>query len=159
MQQANASRAILGGFVATLALTLLLYLLPYAGGPKMDIAAALGSLFGHGIPAAMSGWWWAGIVWHALNGTFVFSLLYAYLVYGWLRGEDWLRGTVWGLVLWAAMEIVFMPLTRRGIFDDQALHPAAHVLASIILLAIYGAVLGAVAGEQAEHHLHVAHPA
>ncbi len=62
----------------------------------MDIAALLGSLFGHGIPAAMTGLWWVGMMWHFISGTIVFSLIYSYLVYGWLPGSNWFRGMIWG---------------------------------------------------------------
>ena len=142
-----------------LAAVALLYLAPLAGGPKMDIAAMLGSLFGHGYPATMSVLWWAGMVWHFVNGTIIFSLIYSYFVYGWLPGESWLRGILWGLLLWVAMEVAVMPLTGSGVFSDHAVHAGTRVLGSLIVNAIYGAVLGAIAGEQAEHTFHVAHPA
>jgi hypothetical protein len=88
MKQVNLPRALLGGFIGTLVMTILLYLAPLAGGPKMDIAAMLGSFPGHANPATMTGWWWAGMVWHFVNGTVVFSLIYSYFVYGWLPGES-----------------------------------------------------------------------
>ena len=159
MKQVNLSRAVLGGFVGTAVMTAVLYLVPLAGGPKMDIAAMLGSLFGHANPAMMTGWWWAGMLWHFVNGTIIFSLIYSYLVYGWLPGENWFRGAIWGLLLWVAMEVVIMPATGNGVFSDHAIHAGTRVLGSLILHAIYGAVLGAVAGEQAEHTFHAPHPA
>ncbi|HEY1758828.1 MAG TPA: DUF6789 family protein [Bryobacteraceae bacterium] len=160
MRQVNLSRAVLGGFIATLVMTALLYLAPLAGTPKMDIAALLGSFLGHGTaPVSMSALWWAGMLWHFLNGTIIFSLIYAYFVYGWLRGDDWLRGAIWGTVLWIAMEIVIMPLRGNGVFSDHAIHAGARVLTSFIVLAVYGAILGAIAGAQAEHTFQVAHPA
>jgi uncharacterized membrane protein YagU involved in acid resistance len=70
----------------------------------------------------MSVLWWAGMVWHFVNGTIIFSLIYSYFVYGWLPGESWLRGVVWGLLLWVAMEVAVMPLTGSGVFSDQAEH-------------------------------------
>ncbi len=159
MRQVNLSRAVLGGFVGTLVMTALLYLAPLAGGPRMDIAAMLGSLFGHGSPAMMTGWWWAGMAWHFVNGTIVFSLIYSYFVYGILPGENWLRGMIWGLALWIAMEIVVMPLMGSGVFSDHAIHAGIRVAGSLIVHAIYGTFLGAIAGAQAEHTFHVAHPA
>jgi hypothetical protein len=123
MKQVNFSNAILGGFFGTLVMTILLYLAPLAGVPKMDIAAMLGSLFGRGIPATVSGLWWAGMVWHFLNGTIIFSLIYAYFVYGWLPGENWLRGAIWGLFLWIAIEVILMPITGSGVFSDHAAYP------------------------------------
>jgi uncharacterized membrane protein YagU involved in acid resistance len=160
MKHSNFYRAILGGFLGTLVMTALLYLAPLAGAPKADIAALLGSFFGHGIPAIMTGWWWAGMVWHFVNGTIVFSLIYAYLVYGWMAGENWFRGLVWGVVLWLAMEVILMPITGKGVFGDHATMQITRAVVAFIVFGMYGAVLGAVAGAQPEHrHHHVAHPA
>jgi hypothetical protein len=159
MKQVNYSRAALGGFIGTLVMTILLYAAPLVGAPKMDIAALLGSLFGRGIPAMMTGLWWAGMVWHFVNGTIIFSLIYSHSVYGWLPGENWLRGMIWGLVLWIAMEVTLVPMTGSGVFSDHVTYPVIRVLGNLILLAIYGAVFGAIAGEQAEHAHHVTHPA
>jgi hypothetical protein len=159
MKQVNLSRAMIGGFFGTLIMTALLYLAPLAGAPKMDIAAMLGSLFGHGMPAVMTGWWWMGMIWHFVNGTIIFSLIYAYLFYGWLPGEPWLRGMLWGLILWIAMEVILMPLIGSGMFSDHTTYRVMRILDSLILNVIYGAVLGAVAGAQAEHAGHVAHAA
>jgi hypothetical protein len=96
MKQANASRAILGGFIGTLIMTALLYSAPVIGAPKMDIAALLGSFFDGSLPATMSGLWWVGMIWHVVNGTIIFSLIYSFLAYGWLPGQNWLRGLIWG---------------------------------------------------------------
>jgi hypothetical protein len=159
MRHVNLNRAILGGFVGTLVMTVLMHVAPMVGAPKMDIAALLGSLVGHGAPAMMSRLWWAGMAWHFVNGTVIFSLIYSYFVYGWLPGESWLRGMIWGLVLWVAMEVILMPVTGSGVFSDHATYAFARVLGSLMVNAIYGALLGAIAGVQAEHAHHVAHPA
>ena len=159
MKQDNLSRAVIGGFIATAVMTALLYSASWIGAPKMDIAAMLGSLLGHRIPATGSGLWWAGMVWHFVNGTIIFSLIYSYFVYGWLAGPSWLRGMIWGLGLWIAMELAFMPMAGSGVFSDHATYPVARVLSSLILNVIYGIVLGAIAGEQTEHAHQVAHPA
>jgi hypothetical protein len=140
-------------------MTVLLYLAPLLGAPQMDIAALLGSLFGHGIPATMKVWWWVGMVWHFVNGTIIFSLIYANFVYGWLPGENWLRGMVWGLFLWIAMETTLMPMTGSGVFNEHATRPDTWVLCGFLLNAVYGAVFGAIAGDQAEHTHQVTHPA
>jgi hypothetical protein len=160
MKQINLILAILGGFVGTLVMTTLLYLAPLMGAPKFDIAAILGSVFGHGVPAAMTGLWWVGMVWHFLNGTVIFSLIYSWFVYGWLTGENFVRGTIWGMILWIAMEVVFMPITGHGMFDRHAASSAKLAVVAFVMHAVYGAVFGAMAGEQAKHSHHVVpHPA
>jgi uncharacterized membrane protein YagU involved in acid resistance len=159
MKQAHFWRAVFGGFLGTLVMTILLYLAPLGGAPNMDIAALLGSLLGHGTPLTLSGLWWAGMIWHFVNGTVIFSLLYAYFVYGWLPGENWVRGAIWGIILWIAMELTLMPLTGSGVFSDHAAVPFARDLGVFIVHLVYGVILGAVAGSQAEQERHLAHPA
>jgi hypothetical protein len=65
------------------------------GMPKMDIAAMLGSVLCEQMPTPMSGVWWAGMVVHFINGTFIFPLIYAYLLYSVLPGPLWLKGAEW----------------------------------------------------------------
>ena len=56
MTHANPARAIGGGFVATLVMTMMIYIAPHMGMPNMDIAGMLGSVMNGGqTPAAMSG--------------------------------------------------------------------------------------------------------
>lgn len=159
MKQDNVARALAGGFFATLAMTLVMYSAPVFGAPKMDIAALLGSLLGRGVPAVMTSLWWLGMTWHCINGTVIFSLIYSNFVYGWLLGDNWLRGMVWGLILWLVMEVTLIPMTGGGAFGEHASSPVRLILATFILHAIYGALFGAIAGEQTEHTHHIAHPA
>lgn len=58
-------KTILGGFVATLVMTLMMYdVAPMMLGRPMDVAAMLGSMLG--------GSWMMGMVMHFLNGTVIF---------------------------------------------------------------------------------------
>lgn len=45
MQNANPMRAVMGGFIGTLVMTMMMYAAPMMGMPKMDIAGMLGSDF------------------------------------------------------------------------------------------------------------------
>lgn len=93
MMRPNVWKAIGGGAVGTLAMTVMMYsVAPMMLGRPMDVAAMLGSLLG--------GSWAMGMLMHVLNGAVIFPLIYAYLLYQRLSGEAWVRGTVWGLVLW-----------------------------------------------------------
>jgi uncharacterized membrane protein YagU involved in acid resistance len=89
------------------------------------------------------------MLWHFLNGTIVFPLVYAYLLYAWLPGSPWLRGLVWGLILWFLAQVMVMPMMGMGIFSGNTPQPAMAVMGSFIGHALYGAILGAIAGEQA----------
>jgi len=58
MERANAARAILAGFIATLVMTIMAYAAPMMGLPKMDFAAMLGAIFS----GQMGGAWWMGMI-------------------------------------------------------------------------------------------------
>jgi hypothetical protein len=149
MERANAGRAILAGFVATLVMTMMMYIAPLMGMPKMDIAAMLGSMLGGGqMPAAMSGNWWAGMVIHFVNGTVIFPLIYAYLLYAWLPGSPWAKGLTWGMILFLLAQAVVMPMMGMGFFSSKAPQPLMAVFGSLIGHAIYGIILGAIVGPQ-----------
>ena len=137
MERLNLGRTIGAGFVATVVMTILMYAAPMMGMPKMDIAAMLGSVLGG---------WWIGMIVHFINGTIIFPLIYAYLLYPILRGQPWLRGLTWGLILWFLAQIVVMPMMGMGAFSTKAPEPGMTVMGSLIGHIIYGVLLGAIAG-------------
>jgi Thiol:disulfide interchange protein len=153
MQNANPSKAVLGGFIATLAMTMMMYAAPMMGMPKMDLAGMLASMFSGGQPPqAMSGMWWMGMLIHFINGSVVFALIYAYVLYGWLAGSPWLRGLTLGLILWFLAQVMVMPMMGAGVFSANTPAPMMMVVGSLMGHMIYGAILGAIAGEQAVRH-------
>ena len=133
----SVGRAILGGFVGTLAITFLMYIGgPMMGMPKMDIAAMLGGVLGG---------WTMGMMMHVLNGTVIFPLIFAYLLFGKVPGAPYLKGILWGLALWLMAQLVVMPMMGAGVFGLKmgGIMPAFGSLAGHI---IYGAILGSIAG-------------
>ncbi len=154
MERTQALRTILAGFVATLVMTMIMYAAPMMGMPKMDIAAMLGSVMSQQMPAPMSGAWWMGMIMHFINGAIIFPLIYAYLLYGLLPGQPWMRGVLWGLILWFLAQAVVMPMMGMGFFAANSPQPTLSVMGSLIGHIIYGAVLGAIAGPQAAHAAH-----
>lgn len=138
MMRPNVWKAIGGGAVGTLAMTVMMYsVAPMMLGRPMDVAAMLGSLLG--------GSWAMGMLMHVLNGAVIFPLIYAYLLYQRLSGEAWVRGTVWGLVLWFVSQALVTPMMGGGVFSSKAGGLMA-VMASLIAHAIYGTLLGGIAG-------------
>ncbi len=134
----NIGKAILGGIVGTVVMTLMMYFVaPMMLGQPMDVAAMLGGMLG--------GSWMMGMVMHFINGAVIFPLIYAYLLYGFLPGAPWLKGTLLGLALWLLSQTVVTPMMGGGFFSANAGGPMA-VMASLIGHAIYGALLGEVAG-------------
>jgi uncharacterized membrane protein YagU involved in acid resistance len=147
----NAAQAIGAGFVATFAMTLLAYVAPWLGMPPLDFAALLGQ-FLTGQPATpMSGAWWLGIAVNFITGTFVFPILYALVVYAVLPGAPWLRGALWGVILWLLSETVAMPAMGLGLFSAAAPQPALTAVESLVGHLVWGTLLGAIAGRGVAH--------
>src|SRR5260370_3259007 len=104
----NIGRAILGGIVGTIVLTMLMYIAaPIMGIPKMDIAAMLGSMLGG---------WTMGMVMHFVNGVVLFPLIYAFVLFSKLRGTPVIKGILWGVTLWLLAGLMVMPLMGAGFF-------------------------------------------
>ncbi|MBI4610022.1 MAG: hypothetical protein HY726_13555 [Candidatus Rokubacteria bacterium] len=134
----NPAKAILGGVVGTVVMTLMMYFVaPMMLGRPMDVAAMLGGMLG--------GSWMMGMLMHLLDGSVVFPLIYAYLLYRVLPGEPWLKGTIWGLILWFLSQALVTPMMGGGMFSAKAGGLMA-VMASLIAHAMYGALLGGIAG-------------
>jgi hypothetical protein len=134
----NPGRVILGGFVGTLAMTMMMYWVgPLMGMMKMDIAASLGSMLG--------GSWALGMMLHFINGTVIFSLIYVYLLFQVLPGGATFRGVEWGLILWFLAQAVVMPMMGGGFFSANMGGMMA-AAGSLIGHAIYGGLLGWIGG-------------
>lgn len=148
------TQAMLGGFVGTVAMTLLMYYLaPFMLGQPMDVATMLAS--------AVGGTWMFGMTLHFIDGTLIFPAIYARGVYTLLPGSPAVRGTAWGVILWLVSEAFVMPALGAGFFSSRAGGFPA-VVALLVAHLVYGVCLGAIAGERdagnlgvhvaAEHH-------
>jgi uncharacterized BrkB/YihY/UPF0761 family membrane protein len=148
MDRPDPGRAILGGFVASLVMTMLMYGAPMMGMPKMDIATMLGSMLGGGMPATGSGSWWLGMMIHFVNGTIIFPLIFAYALYAVLPGAPWLKGATWGAILWLIAQAAVMPMMGMGFFSAASPQPAMAVIGSLVGHLIYGVILGTIGGRE-----------
>jgi hypothetical protein len=108
--QPTAARAIFGGFVATIVMTLMMYVVSPMMGIEMDIAQMLGSMLG--------GSWAAGLMMHFVNGTIVFPLLFGLVLYKWLPGTPVVKGLAWGAILWLVAQVMVMPMMGAGLFSS-----------------------------------------
>lgn len=132
-------RAIVAGFVGTVAITLMMYFVaPMMMGQPMDIAAMLGSMLG--------GSWIAGMVLHFVNGTVIFPLIYTALLYHVLPGAPAVKGLIWGAVLWLLAQVLVMPMMGGGFLSANAGGMPA-VIGSLMGHLVYGLLLGALARE------------
>lgn len=139
------ARAALGGFVGTLVMTGMMYLVAPMMGLNMDIAAMLGSMLG--------GSWAAGMMMHFVNGAVIFPAIYAYALYAYLPGSPAIRGTIWGLALWLVAQTVVMPMMGAGMFSS-AMGGAMAAMGSLIGHILYGSLLGSLASSPAPRVAH-----
>lgn len=150
----NVIRALAGGFVGTVAFTMLLYVGPLMGFPKMDLMTMLGTMFVSDPSAAFV----PGLIMHFMIGL-ILSLGYAFLFVRLLPGDPWLRGALYGLVPWLMAMVIVMPMmalvhpmVRAGAIPAPGFFLAAMgtvmaPLGSLIGHLLYGAVLGVVYGQ------------
>jgi len=135
-------RALLAGLVATAAMTLMAYFVaPLMLGHPMDIAQMLSGFAG--------GNWAIGMLMHLMNGIVVFPLIYLIVLYRFLPGAPWLKGILWGVVLWLSLEIVLQPMTGAGVFSTNE-GGAKAVMAALVAHLIYGVLLGAITGQSGQ---------
>lgn len=100
-------RAIAGGVVGTALITAMMYwVAPLMMGQPMDVAAMLAGMTGVS--------WGVGMAIHWILGSLVFTVAYAAFVFGVLPGDPWLRGALFGIVLWLLAEIVVTPMAGAG---------------------------------------------
>ena len=135
----NPIKAILGGVVGTVVLTMMtLKVAPMILGRPMDIPAMISGMMGG--PLALG---WAA---HILLGVAVFPLTYVFVVFRFLPGVPALRGALWGVALWVAVEVTVMPTAGNGFFSSTNGGPKA-VMVALMGHVVYGALLGAIAGK------------
>ena len=130
------TRAALGGFIGTVAMTVMMYVVAPMMGLHMDIAAMLGSMLG--------GSWTAGLMMHFVNGSVIFPAIYTYALYAHLPGSPAIRGTVWGVLLWLVAQTMVMPMTGAGLFSS-AMGGVMAAMGSLIGHILYGSLLGIIA--------------
>jgi hypothetical protein len=142
--QSYLAQNLLAGFIATLGMTLLVYGGPYFGLPNLDFAAMLGSLLARESPLLFSGVWWIGMVWHFINGTLIFPMLYLSLFIPLVGREHPVRSAVlWSIALWMGAQFVLMPAVGVGFFSESGSQPFRLAAGFLLAHLIYGGILGA----------------
>lgn len=156
MERIHIGKAILAGFIATLVMTMIMYMAPLMGMPKMDVAAMLGGMLSQTMPAPLSGAWLMGMFLHVVNGSLVFPLIFAHVIYDRVSGAPWRRGVVWGLILWFISQAMVMPMMGAGFFSSHVAQPMMTVVGSLMGHIIYGATLGGIYGADLETKIRIA---
>ena len=134
----NVGKAIAGGFVGTILLTLMMrFVAPVMTGETIDMPGKLGNMTGMG-PVA-------GMIMHFLVGSVIFGLVYAFVLFRFLPGAPWLKGVLSGVIFWLGLQVVMMPMIGGGFFSSQ-MGGVKIVVAALIAHLVYGAALGGIAG-------------
>ena len=134
----NVGKAIAGGFVGTILLTLMMrFVAPVMTGQRIDMPGKLGDMTGMG-PIA-------GMIMHFLVGSVIFGLVYAFVLFRFLPGAPWQKGLLSGVIFWLGLEVVMMPMIGGGFFSSQ-MGGVRIVVAALIAHLVYGAALGGIAG-------------
>jgi hypothetical protein len=118
-------KGIVAGFLATLALSLLLD----------PISILVGAV---GVASPMIGW-----LTHLFVGTVIWGPIFA-IVHDHISGPSWLRGLVFGIAAWLLVMLVIMPLSGAGLFAIGL--GIATPSVTFIVHALYGALLGEIYG-------------
>jgi hypothetical protein len=147
--RADLKQAVLAGAAATFILTVLMYLAPYAGFPKIDMAGAIGG--GGGQPALVFTLrWWAGLATFLVMGILVWPALFLFAAPA-LCGRPWQCGLEWGIAVWGVAGVIVMIYMGISFHEPFVSQPHMSALASFLGHLIYGSVLGLLAGAAVLH--------
>ncbi len=128
-------RGIVAGLIATIVLSILMYLKNMMGlMPDVDVIAMLAGKMGGG---AMMGW-----VGHFMIGAIVYGLAFAIIGGKLPGGSNVNRGIVLGVIGWLIMMVGLMPMMDGGMFGMSMPSGMMVPVATLMLHIIFGAVLG-----------------
>ena len=133
----NARRAAAAGVIGTVAMTILFFLEPLLGLPRMAeggiLSTVMSATVAH-VPVGFVGGW----IVHFTVGI-ALALFYAAAVANRLPGAPAVRGALYGALVFLGAQLVVMPLVGAGIFSGG---DPARVLGSLAGHLVYGGVVG-----------------
>lgn len=133
----NANRAAVAGVIGTVAMTLLFFIEPLIGLPKMAEGGILSTVMSASVahlPVGFVGGW---IVHFAVG--ILLALLYAAVAANRMPGKPVIRGALYGVLVFVGAQLVLMPLVGAGIFSSG---DPARLLGSLAGHLLYGGVVG-----------------
>lgn len=134
----NYQKTVTAGLAGTFAFTVIMFLGPMMGLPKMDMGNMLGIMNPIMPMPYLIGWMMhfvIGIVLTGIYGAYFLSIL---------PYDGWKRGLIWSLVPFLIAQIMVMPMMGMGLFSGGNL---LMIMGSLFTHSAYGAVAGAVYGE------------
>jgi uncharacterized membrane protein YagU involved in acid resistance len=140
MQQ-KISRGILAGIIGTIVMTVITFLAPLMGMPKMSPPAMLVGMMG--VPIAL-GW-----IMHFMIGI-IFAFAYVYIISGWLTkiNSQVLKGIVFGVIVFVFAQIAMKIISAMiggmaGTSDNMFLM----IMGSLVGHIMYGIAVSLAANE------------
>ena len=155
-------KLFVAGFVATAAMTALMYAAPMMGMPKMDIATMLGTMFlARAGPA-----FWFGMMLHLMMGAVLFPAIYRFALQPG-SGSGTGKGVLFGILLWAAANFMVMPMMGaiHPMVKSGTMRAPGFLMLNLGIMApmgslmghlLYGVLLGKLAGPKAPLQLQAA---
>lgn len=130
-------RGLIAGFVATIVLSVLMIIKSTMDlMPDVNIIQMLASKMGGQV--AMG--WLA----HFMIGTFVYGLVFAFIMAPMPLGNLAFRGIILGVLGWLMMMLLIMPMMGAGLFGLSMQSGMMVPIATLMLHVIFGFVLGLV---------------
>lgn len=133
----NTKRAAVAGLLGTVAMTLLFFLEPLVGLPKMSEGGILSTVMSAAVahfPVGFVGGW----IVHFTVGILL-ALLYAAAAANRIPGAPALRGALYGALVFLGAQLVIMPLVGAGFFSSG---DPGRLLGSLAGHLVYGGVVG-----------------
>jgi uncharacterized membrane protein YagU involved in acid resistance len=133
----NSTRAVAAGLIGTATMTALLLIEPSVGLPNIAIGQILSTALGLASAHLSSG---AAIGWCIHFGVgVVFALVYAAVFARRLPGGPFVRGVLFGGLIFLLAQLIFMPLVGGGVFSRG---DAEMIAGSLLGHLVYGGVVG-----------------
>lgn len=135
---AAIGKGIAAGFVATVAISILMILNNMIGLVQFDLIGVLAQISG------MQGNRLGGWILHFLIGTVAWGILFVWLIPLMPGASRWVKGLSFGVLAWLLMMISVAPAAGMGVFGARA--GIAVPILTLVLHLVYGAVLGGTFG-------------
>lgn len=135
MEQTNLLKAIMAGVAGTIVMTMMTMVAPMMGMPEMDIPKMLGNFMG--VPVIVG--WLA----HFMVGV-VLAVIYAYAFYPKLSSAPVLKGIIYSIIPWLAVQLMLNPMMGAGLFAANTPVPLMMVMGSLVGHLVYGIIIGLV---------------
>jgi len=153
--QRKLLQLVASGFVACLGVVALNRVMEGLSLPFLDFGSLYGAILaGESGPVSPTAWW-GGMLWHFLNGTFVFPVIFDFLIEErFIPNRPWVKGVVLGVGAWLVFECLLKPLGGAGLFSRRSVWPPGEVLVSLASGVAYGLMLEAMTRVRIVHALY-----